>query len=307
MPGRGRPWRGVGEGNPDRIGTGAIADGSITEADLNTALQSKVNAGGHGIEDEGSPLTDRPDLNFVGAGVTATDDGEKTVVTIPGGGGSLDQENIGTPNDNFWIYDEFFYPTPTDMPHLEHVENSLSVPSNVIGGVIQQSTSASDNNDTRLNTCGAGLVALDGSKKTILRWRARLTVADVNTAFICGLTPNQNGPQSPHPYVNKPGPIIAFFWEGTGNIDTYSTTDSISSNLEQTDTGVAMDTSFHTYEIEFDPAGTPTITYKIDGATVKSQTTNIPTGLFACWIGVQNGTTASRAIITDSWFLFNDR
>ncbi len=46
MPGRGRPWRGVGQGNQDRIGTGAIADGSITEADLDSALQAKVNAGG---------------------------------------------------------------------------------------------------------------------------------------------------------------------------------------------------------------------------------------------------------------------
>ena len=46
MPGRGRPWRGVGQGNQDRIGSGAIADGSIQEADLDTALQAKVNAGG---------------------------------------------------------------------------------------------------------------------------------------------------------------------------------------------------------------------------------------------------------------------
>ena len=45
MPGRGRPWKGVGQGNPDRIGTGAIADGSITEADLDSALQAKITAG----------------------------------------------------------------------------------------------------------------------------------------------------------------------------------------------------------------------------------------------------------------------
>ena len=63
MPGRGRPWRGVGEGNPDRIGTGAIADGSITEADLDTNVTSKLNSGGgHQIQDEGTPLTDRTEL-----------------------------------------------------------------------------------------------------------------------------------------------------------------------------------------------------------------------------------------------------
>jgi len=88
MPGRGQPWK-LGKGVADRIGTLAIADGSITEADLDSGLTSKVNAqGGHQIQDEGSPLTDRTELNFVGAGVTGSDDGEKTVITIAGGGGA---------------------------------------------------------------------------------------------------------------------------------------------------------------------------------------------------------------------------
>jgi len=46
MPSRGTPWRGVGKGVPDRIGTAAIADGSITEADLDSSVQTKLNAGG---------------------------------------------------------------------------------------------------------------------------------------------------------------------------------------------------------------------------------------------------------------------
>ena len=43
-------------------------------------------SGGHVIEDEGTPLTQRANLNFVGAGVTVTDVGEKTTVTIPSAG-----------------------------------------------------------------------------------------------------------------------------------------------------------------------------------------------------------------------------
>lgn len=41
------------------------------------------------LQDEGANLTVRPTINFVGAGVTATDDAtnSRTVVTIPGGGG----------------------------------------------------------------------------------------------------------------------------------------------------------------------------------------------------------------------------
>ena len=45
---------------------------------------------GHIIEDEGTPLAQRSNLNFAGAGVTATDAGGKTLVTIPGGGGGID-------------------------------------------------------------------------------------------------------------------------------------------------------------------------------------------------------------------------
>ena len=45
---------------------------------------------GHIIEDEGTPLAQQPTINFLGAGVTATDNpgSNSTDVTIPGGGGS---------------------------------------------------------------------------------------------------------------------------------------------------------------------------------------------------------------------------
>lgn len=44
---------------------------------------------GHTIQDEGTPLTARANLNFVGAGVVATDDvgNDATVVTISASGG----------------------------------------------------------------------------------------------------------------------------------------------------------------------------------------------------------------------------
>src|SRR3990172_191990 len=40
------------------------------------------------IEDEGIAQTQRTNANFVGAGVTVTDNGTKTVITIPSGGGA---------------------------------------------------------------------------------------------------------------------------------------------------------------------------------------------------------------------------
>lgn len=39
------------------------------------------------VEDEGTPLTQRTNVNFTGAGVSCTDSGGKTVCTISGGGG----------------------------------------------------------------------------------------------------------------------------------------------------------------------------------------------------------------------------
>lgn len=50
-------------------------------------LEQNGSGGGHVIEDEGTPVTQRSTLNFTGAGVSVADSGGKTVVTISGGGG----------------------------------------------------------------------------------------------------------------------------------------------------------------------------------------------------------------------------
>jgi hypothetical protein len=66
-------------------------DNNLTEDDdtVQKALETlddliASTSGGHTIEEDGAPLTQRNTLNFVGSGITVTDDdvGEKTVVTI---------------------------------------------------------------------------------------------------------------------------------------------------------------------------------------------------------------------------------
>jgi hypothetical protein len=48
------------------------------------------SGGGHVVEDEGTPVTQRANLNFTGSGVTVADTGGKTVVTVPSStGGQL--------------------------------------------------------------------------------------------------------------------------------------------------------------------------------------------------------------------------
>jgi hypothetical protein len=45
-------------------------------------------ADGHVIEDHGTPVPQRASLNFEGPGVSLSDSGSKTIVTITGGSGS---------------------------------------------------------------------------------------------------------------------------------------------------------------------------------------------------------------------------
>jgi hypothetical protein len=70
-----------------------VAGPNITINQVGTAFQISGSGGGSGyttVENEGTPLTQRSTINFVGAGVTATDDGSgKTIVTITGASGSL--------------------------------------------------------------------------------------------------------------------------------------------------------------------------------------------------------------------------
>jgi hypothetical protein len=59
--------------------------------------------GGHTIQDEGTPITQRTNINFVGAGVTVTDGGagpDSTIVTITSGGGSGDVVGPASAVDN---------------------------------------------------------------------------------------------------------------------------------------------------------------------------------------------------------------
>ncbi len=97
MPGRGTPWKEGGHIDETILGED-IKDGSISEADLDSALTSKVNQGGHDIQDEGTPIASQTNLNFIGAGVTAVFGAEDTTtVTIPGGSSGHIIEDEGTP------------------------------------------------------------------------------------------------------------------------------------------------------------------------------------------------------------------
>lgn len=95
--------------NADNLTSGTVADARIAstiarDSEVTAAITTheaapdphtgyvleSVYVAGHVIEDEGTPVTQRATINYTGAGVSVTDSGGKTVVTIGGGGSGGD-------------------------------------------------------------------------------------------------------------------------------------------------------------------------------------------------------------------------
>ena len=83
-PGEAHPGGGTGSTQDLRAGSSnvSIRNGRIY-------VESSGTGGGHVIQDEGSDMTQRTNLNFVGAGVSVSDDlaNDRTTITIPGASG----------------------------------------------------------------------------------------------------------------------------------------------------------------------------------------------------------------------------
>ncbi len=84
------------------------------------ARYAPISASGHIIEDEGTPVTQRSNLNFTGAGVSVADSGGKTVVTIGGGGGSWTEAEIDFGSDP--VYEASFTITDAGISGTSKVQ-----------------------------------------------------------------------------------------------------------------------------------------------------------------------------------------
>jgi hypothetical protein len=78
----------AGTTNIDGINDWAIGDWIIFGGSAWQKIDNSDKEGYTTVEDEGTPLTQRSTINFVGSGVTAADSGGKTVVTIAAGSSS---------------------------------------------------------------------------------------------------------------------------------------------------------------------------------------------------------------------------
>ena len=310
MPGRGTPWR-KGKGKRGRIAEHDIEDdsvesidikdGTIQEVDLDSALQAKVNStGGHAIQDEGTPLTQQSNLNFTGAGVTATFGAEDTtIVDIPGGGGSGGGVDVNT---EFRFYDEFIYNVfaPNDKWETAGGIGAWLTTVSAIGGVVEKATAGESTSTLRLNVNQNSLVNV--AKDFICRWRTKSAVVSL-VAIRQGLITANGFPAGTFPFGTENTPYIWFASDGTGVTTNWLCETHDGSLQNSTDSGVAIDTAFHLFEVE--RTGT-TITFRIDGSVVASFTTNLPIGNLQMTYIVQDGENVQKTQFVDTAELQND-
>lgn len=226
---------------------------------------------------------------------------------IESGGGGIDSEHVVDPFDNFWFYDEFFYPSPTtglDV-HFEKFGGGFNAVNDSEGGVISVFTGGVIDDIARINICGAGRLAVNPEKNFRLVWRAKKdTGSSVNQATLLGGQNYQGSyPAGVFPFTSTPSDYIWFRADGTGNwfaeISDGATSDSV-------DTGVADDALFHAFEIRGNPS-TPSIEFLIDDVLVATFTTDLPDHAVNAIATIQTNEATNQFLYVDSLFLYQDR
>jgi len=324
MPGRGTPWR-FEKGAKDRIGsadikddtiTGAdIKDLTITEADLDPAVTGKLNkTGGHTIQDEGTPLTQQSNMNFVGAGVVASVGGEDTtIVTIAGGGGgggSLIPDTV--PFTRYVLYEEF---NNNDTTNLEVQYGEIAgngqigiVQTKQTGGIIEIGTSGTAGLGEGLGTVGANKTRhamwTDPTKNAESKIRTALKSPLTNRLDFIGFmdeTPAISGATSVALAEANFANGAYFRYDGAGN---WQAVTMLTNTKTTTDTGVAPSGSQQDFEIIFTASQ---IVFKINGSTVATHTTNLPIVLIFLLNYTIDQTAVTHTQELDTWYVIGDR
>jgi len=228
---------------------------------------------------------------------------------IEGGGSGVDAEHVVDPFDNFWFYDEFFYPAPTTGLDIHFEKDGLggfSVVDNVEGGQTRFGTDGMVDSTARINVCGTGRLAFDPDKNARLVWRARkVSSGDTLQAVLIGAYHAQGTfPGGLFPFTT--GISTSYLWfrsDGTGNwfAETYDQT-----TLNSVDTGIADDNLFHTFEIRTNPL-TPSIEFLIDDVVEATFTTDLPTFSLNAISTIQSNEATNKYLIVDSLFIYQDR
>lgn len=129
-----------------------------------TGLAYDAGGGGsaHVIQDEGVSLTNRSTMNFVGAGVTVTDAGGKTVVTIPSGSGHTIEDEGAALTDRATMNFVGAGVTVTDAGG----KTVVTIPSG--GGHTIEDDGVAVTDRATMNFVGTGVTVTDAGGKTVV-------------------------------------------------------------------------------------------------------------------------------------------
>lgn len=248
MPGRGVPWRGVGKGVPNRIGTNAIADGSIQESDLNTALQDKVNAGG-GID------------HFAQSEL-------------------LDDFFYNEPDAVSFYLNLAKYTTKVANAQIAIQESQAGFPFGVDGVInVEISSVASGDGGGFCSSFLGGGNNFDPKKNITMRIRTALVAPLTTRVDLIGLIDDNAGSTGVTGTVNFTNSVDGGFWFESENGGNWFAVSNDASIDTKTDTGVAPVAGvFQNFEVIHTPTSPRQDIFKIDGSTVATHTTNVDNG-----------------------------
>ncbi len=272
MPGRGDYWERGGL-NDMTVIADDLEDGTITEAKLDSGVTAKLNAGG-----------------------------------------GIDLFDLIDPATEFFFYDDFWYEqnTSTNLAiryELDTLANGANggfnafIGSNTGGGVGMSTVGIENIQSLVLGASNSPSTDIDVTKKFKLIWR--FGTAETSNAFRVGFNISGGGvggPLGTFPFGSTLANFIWFRYDGAGNV--FAETDNgVTPN--STDSGVAPGTGIRTYEIS--SVDGSSIVFKIDGSTVATFTTNLPTGSRKIFLALQSPVAGNRTLNVDTLYLYGTR
>lgn len=245
-------------------------------------------------QDEGVSLADVDSFNFAGAGVTAAVSGKTATVTIPGASGATFD-----PTTTASLYDDFVTrPISPSAPYgwSETAVGAGSAISQIAGdashfGVIQLSTGTTTTGLANRSLGGGVVVGIILFGGGVMTFQTLINIPTLSTAgeeydIIVGMIDGTAGTHVDGAYFKYDRNTSVNWLRGTAS----------NSVVTETDSGTVVATGWTTLKIVVNAAAT-SIEYFVNGVSVGSNTTNIPTAagreVGICWeISKSAGTTA---------------
>jgi len=168
------------------------------------------------------------------------------------------------------------------------------------GGIVDWTTGTSAGNRAGIANAANGTV--DPTKKLVIKARAGIGVADDEELFaFIGAT--EALPTAADPPVEADDAIYFRLVETTADANWFAVTRE-STTETAVDTGIAIDTALHDFEIVLNSGSA---VFKIDGVQVATSSTNLPLVALLPLVKIVTGDTDAKEIKVDSLTVSNSR